>query len=418
MTVRHDIDFPNSHAVLVGTARYEVGFGQVSMPAAANSLREMARILTDVGGWPSSRVTSFQDMGTKDAPLERVAATFHDVKDVLIFYYVGHGQLLVGNDLGLALTDTSEERRKRLSTSLRLSDLRLEMDHNCDARIKILILDCCCSGVATRYAQGADAGAAMQAAAELEGEGTYTWTACGHTQDAYFEPGIAGKTYFTKFISEVVRGGIVGGRPGLTISEVNREVRKRLRSVELEGVLVRPEPSLLFKGTSDSFILAPNVASPKLAKPNASPSSLAPEPQAESAEARRSRHREELSWLRRRIEELYQTHFTKPVPELVTASDIRAVRFTTVRLREGYDEDEVDALLDSIEEALRAWESGKLPTNQVTLQQVHYTQFTTVRLREGYDEEEVDALLDRVEEALIYYEGPAGRIQSSATEGE
>lgn len=63
--------------------------------------------------------------------------------------------------------------------------------------------------------------------------------------------------------------------------------------------------------------------------------------------------------------------------------------FTTVRLREGYNIDEVDAFLAEMDRAL----SGRLP-DQALADRMTNARFTPVRLRRGYDMEEVDQHLD------------------------
>ncbi len=257
---RTDIDFANSRAILLGTSRYTAGFGRTPMPAAANSVDALHDALSGPCGWPAARITRLTDQSSGRPVLARIAPLIHEAGDVLIFYYVGHGQLLVGNDLGLALTDTSEDPRLRLSTSLPLSHVRQEIEHNCDARVRILVLDCCCSGIATRYAQGPAALAdKVRQAAAFEGEGTYTWTACGHSQDTFYEPGDSGLTYFTKFIVSTVGRGIASPAAGLTVSDLHREVKRRFRTEELPDVAIRPEPSLLFRGASDEFVFVGNA---------------------------------------------------------------------------------------------------------------------------------------------------------------
>lgn len=64
------------------------------------------------------------------------------------------------------------------------------------------------------------------------------------------------------------------------------------------------------------------------------------------------------------------------------AAETEAVRFTTVRLREGYAMPDVDAFLDRVVARLR---SAQLPGS---------------RLKEGYAKREVDPLLGRLEERL------------------
>ncbi len=88
--------------------------------------------------------------------------------------------------------------------------------------------------------------------------------------------------------------------------------------------------------------------------------------------------------------------------------DVDKVRFSPVRLREGYDMGEVDAHLDLVKGTLDALDRavsaggpmpGALPTPR----------FTPVRLREGYDIGEVDAFLADVATEDARLRGLAGR---------
>ncbi len=69
---------------------------------------------------------------------------------------------------------------------------------------------------------------------------------------------------------------------------------------------------------------------------------------------------------------------------------IRTASFRATRLRQGYDEDEVDAFLDYILETLRR---GQRPPRM----QVRCVEFSTTRLRPGYEMEDVDTLLFEIE---------------------
>jgi DivIVA domain-containing protein len=64
---------------------------------------------------------------------------------------------------------------------------------------------------------------------------------------------------------------------------------------------------------------------------------------------------------------------------------IRSVRFSPVRLREGYDMAEVDRLLDAVGDSAAR---GVAPGPEVTA-----ARFSRTRFREGYDVSEVDAFL-------------------------
>ena len=70
---------------------------------------------------------------------------------------------------------------------------------------------------------------------------------------------------------------------------------------------------------------------------------------------------------------------------------VRDVSFTTVRWREGYVPEQVDAFFERIRQGLR----GEAPP--VTADEVVAVLFQTVRLRPGYDLRQVDELLRAVQ---------------------
>ncbi|WP_017572189.1 DivIVA domain-containing protein [Nocardiopsis halotolerans] len=80
----------------------------------------------------------------------------------------------------------------------------------------------------------------------------------------------------------------------------------------------------------------------------------------------------------------------------LTPADIREKKFHTVRLRQGYHEEDVDELLDRIEATLVALEGGPRTGPLVTADEVRNSRFRTTRLSPGYREDEVDDFLDLV----------------------
>jgi DivIVA domain-containing protein len=80
----------------------------------------------------------------------------------------------------------------------------------------------------------------------------------------------------------------------------------------------------------------------------------------------------------------------------LTPADIREKKFHTVRLRPGYNEEDVDALLDRIEATLVALEGGPSTGPLITAEEVRNSRFRTTRLSPGYREDEVDDFLDVV----------------------
>jgi DivIVA domain-containing protein len=82
---------------------------------------------------------------------------------------------------------------------------------------------------------------------------------------------------------------------------------------------------------------------------------------------------------------------------VLTPEQVRNIRFSKPPLgRRGYNEDEVKALLELVEAALRDPAAGLL-----TAEQVHDIAFSKPRIgRRGYHTDEVDAFLDAVERQL------------------
>jgi DivIVA domain-containing protein len=70
------------------------------------------------------------------------------------------------------------------------------------------------------------------------------------------------------------------------------------------------------------------------------------------------------------------------------AAQVRDVRFKLVRMREGYDMGDVDALLDQL--------MSRLVSGEPVGHLVRDARFKPVRMREGYDMGEVDNFLDDV----------------------
>ena len=80
----------------------------------------------------------------------------------------------------------------------------------------------------------------------------------------------------------------------------------------------------------------------------------------------------------------------------LTPADIRNQKFHTVRLRPGYNEEDVDELLDRIEATLVALEGGPRKGPLITADEIRNSRFRTTRMSPGYREDEVDDFLDRV----------------------
>jgi Caspase domain len=276
-------EFSKSRAILLGTSEHATGSGLTAMPAALRSLDAMGDLLTSPAcGWPAGRVSRLVNKSTQDGVAGEIASLISEATDVLLFYYVGHGQLLRGgDDLGMALTDTSNRVELRRATSLRLSDLREDLKYS-RCRIKIVILDCCFSGIATRNTQSpGDLADRIDRAARVSG--SFTLTASRANQAAIYEDGKGGLTYFTKVLAETIGEGIPGVGPDLTLADIHQELERRFAGLDITDELERPEPTRLSSDSADRFNFARNVAPEASRAPRSAPAQNSPTPAAPTA---------------------------------------------------------------------------------------------------------------------------------------
>jgi DivIVA domain-containing protein len=90
---------------------------------------------------------------------------------------------------------------------------------------------------------------------------------------------------------------------------------------------------------------------------------------------------------------------------MLTSSDVAAVTFATVRWREGYDIDQVTALLAAAGRTLAGYETRRPPTDPVSSEQITGSRFDPTKFREGWDQDEVDDYLELLAAALREHEG-------------
>lgn len=254
------IDFGRSRAILLGTSEYR-DRQLPRLPAARNSLDAMYRMLTGPAcGWPGDRVHKFADRRARDSLRLDLGDLIHSAEHTLLFYYVGHGQLVDGgNDLGLALVDTESDAAKRRRTSLLWSDLRAEIDAS-PSSTRILLFDCCFSGRTTRPTMGT-ATLAEQVGRTVDTEGVFTLAASRHNEEAVYSRGRDGVTYFAKFFTEIVQDGVPRSPDEwLTLLDIYEELRRRFVDLDDPDVREPPRPTQQIVGDAHRLAFARNAA--------------------------------------------------------------------------------------------------------------------------------------------------------------
>ncbi|MEV8548173.1 caspase family protein [Streptomyces sp. NPDC051572] len=139
------MDFNRSRAALMGVWNYR---NLPSVPAAENSLTRFTALLTsDLCAWPAENVHVIEDPRKPGDSADDLVRIFEQATDVALFYFVGHGQVDDEDSLCLCVGETRAEWNRRTSTSLAFEAVRKALAHS-PARIKVVILDCCFSGLA------------------------------------------------------------------------------------------------------------------------------------------------------------------------------------------------------------------------------------------------------------------------------
>ncbi|MFK4228092.1 hypothetical protein ACI2LP_34300, partial [Streptomyces sp. NPDC019890] len=138
---------PGAAAVLVATGRTSDPERFPSVPAARNSAKDLAQLLTDRCAMPPERITTVVDPPGPEDIIGAVRAGVSSSPDLLFLYFVGHADIGVDNELRLTTGRTGLQGAAAKYASLDFRDLLEEI---CSAaprpRCLVAILDCCYSG--------------------------------------------------------------------------------------------------------------------------------------------------------------------------------------------------------------------------------------------------------------------------------
>lgn len=165
------------------------------LPAVARNLDRLAELLRDRSVWGlDAGHLSVLAEPDRDQALGEAGRLADEAEDTLLVYYAGHGFVHdLSNELYLALPRTDP---RRLYTALRYQDIReLLLGPQVRARRKVVILDCCWSGLALH---GAMSATGLGGLSDIGG--TFVLTATSETRTALAPPG---ETY-TAFTGELI----------------------------------------------------------------------------------------------------------------------------------------------------------------------------------------------------------------------
>ncbi|MGG7574838.1 caspase family protein [Streptomyces sirii] len=217
-------DPSRSHAVLIGTDTYEhpkLG----NLPAVRNNLERLRELLCDTGTWglAPERCAVLPQPPSQKAMLDTVYDAAAEAADTVLVYYAGHGLVHPqSGELYLALPESDPDRPHR---AVRYEELRSILlspaGGRPSARRKVVVLDCCWSGLALGGMSSGDLAPATAV------HGAYVLTATAATRQALAVPG---ETYtaFTGELIDVISSGVADGPALLSMTALFDEVEQAL----------------------------------------------------------------------------------------------------------------------------------------------------------------------------------------------
>ena len=260
-----DIVPAGSCAVLIGVSAYEyAGFPPIR--AARNSLQAMRSLLADPAlcAWPPESITVIANPISADGLAAQIAELARATAGVLLLYYVGHAVVPASGPLCLTVTSTDPDQPD--SSGLPWAALA-DMLRGSPAQSRLSILDCCVDGQATRTPAG-DGYPAGDGHPGLAGitqvDGGYTLAALTRADAVLIaDPELRATacTPFTGELRDVIAGGIPGGPPWPTFTDIYPVLRERLLARGL------PAPGQYGTGTAREFAFTANAAVPGRPRP-------------------------------------------------------------------------------------------------------------------------------------------------------
>jgi predicted restriction endonuclease len=212
-------DPQESRAVLIGTGQYE---HMEDLPAATRNLHALRQELMrhELWGLSPQHCETVEDPSSTETMIGPVRRACDEAREVLLVYFAGHGVLGPNGDLHLGLPSTRDERTHSYYTAVPYETLRTTVRTN-RARIRVVILDCCFSGLAVNTMGSASTSVFTDI------EGTYTITSAPPTQPS-IAPKDAEFTAFSGELIDILRNGIQGADEFLTLDVIYDHIQREL----------------------------------------------------------------------------------------------------------------------------------------------------------------------------------------------
>ncbi|WLQ35592.1 pentapeptide repeat-containing protein [Streptomyces castrisilvae] len=256
-------DPARSRAVLVGTANYIKDSGYESNPSVKRSLDALAESLRSLTGLSDTHIYVIDDPvdALEVGRILRTAGS-EATGGMLLFYFVGHGVSLKDNSLALTVKNSIMLEREA-SPNIRYDFIKGLMIDSAAAS-KVVILDCCYSGIAHGRATLGKPLLDPEVVIIPEIEGSYVLTATDTKSPLALAEGREGCTSFTGDLIDVMRKGSSVGHEYLTMDVIFNELRIRARKERsFDDTYPVPRASGGGLGSRVSLARNPNYSKPR-----------------------------------------------------------------------------------------------------------------------------------------------------------
>lgn len=233
-------------ALLIGNNEFKDRESFPNLRTPGNDAKDFASTLQNFGEFEITNLIINQDANSIKTSIEDF---YNETErgDLVIVYYSGHGYIDKHGNYYLIAKDTS---KNHLLTTGISEDFITSAMHVCRSFHRVLILDCCFSGVLARDKKGEAESILL---AKLQGEAIAILTSSSSTQKSYEEKET--HSLFTKYLISGIASGQADkdGDGYIGIDELFQFAERKVREV-------RPEqtPTILLRSRESRILIATN----------------------------------------------------------------------------------------------------------------------------------------------------------------
>ncbi|MEV0577981.1 caspase family protein [Streptomyces sp. NPDC050392] len=244
-------DREGSRAVLIGIDSYR---NLSDLKPVRQGLLRLAEILKSPPSWElaQSSIAVLDSRASASDVLAAIKQASLEATDALLVYFAGHGLRDSGaQQLYLALNEA--DRDHPIIGGIKYEDVKIALHAGSRAKCRVVILDCCFSGLAGAMGGEQSDSVPISDLAEVGIEGSYVLTSAAASRRSL---AIDGDDYpkFTGELISLVEAGISGAGPTLTLDRLWQVARGRMATRDL------PTPQRFSQNTAGSLSIAKNLA--------------------------------------------------------------------------------------------------------------------------------------------------------------